>query len=149
VTPDVQSDSAASKPGVVAKGSDPATLIIIEELHVEQGASPSAEAGQELLPSLLVLVAMAKEDVAVLEGRLVILRELLQSHDEILSRGGPPRPSLHQLTSSTTKQQQQQQQQEEEEEEDLSVILSSQSSFVEDYLSNSLSLKNLSVDLSI
>jgi len=72
--------SGADEAGVVAKRCNAPAGCVLEELEVVQGSSTAGEAGQNLLPAALLLVAMGKVDECVLEREL-ILGELLQSDD--------------------------------------------------------------------
>jgi hypothetical protein len=64
---------------MVSERSYPSTSIIREEFEIEEGPTTPWEARQDFLPASLVLVAMRKLDVYVLEGDYVDIRLALLS----------------------------------------------------------------------
>jgi len=102
VAPHIERHGTACESSVIPKRSHSAALLIVQELHVQQHSISSFKACQELLPALLVLVAVAKEDVAVLQRRLIVLWQLLQPNNEVVLGRSPPRASLNKLTASTS-----------------------------------------------
>jgi hypothetical protein len=61
-------ESSTRKASMVTKRCDTTTTLVNQKLEIKQGAATTWEAGQDLVPSALLLVAMCKLDVNVLEG---------------------------------------------------------------------------------
>lgn len=62
------------------------TIRIIQEFKIKDGTVTSIETVQQLFPATLVLETMSKEDVGVMQGRVIILRKFLQTNDIGISR---------------------------------------------------------------
>lgn len=78
-----------SKAGVVAKGGNTPARLVLQELEVVEGAAAAREAGEDLLPAALLLVAVGKVHHGVLE-RPFLLGQLLQANDDVIAgRLGP------------------------------------------------------------
>lgn len=74
---------------MVAKGGNAPARLVLQELEVIQHTAAAGEAGQDLFPAGLLLVAVGKVDHGVLE-RPVLLGQLLQADDDVvLGRRGP------------------------------------------------------------
>ena len=69
---------------MVAKGGDAPARLVLEELEVVEGAAAAGEAGEDVLPAALLLVAVGKVDKGVLERELV-LGQLLQADDDVVA----------------------------------------------------------------
>lgn len=62
-----------------AKGGDAAALLVGQELEVQQRAAAAREAGQDLLPAGLVLVAVRELDVGVLEREVLVFGQFFEA----------------------------------------------------------------------
>ena len=82
---DLDGQRGTSKAGVVAKGGNTPTRLVMQELEVVEGAAAAGEAGKDLLPAALLLVAVGKVYHGVLE-RPVLLGQLLQADDDVVAR---------------------------------------------------------------
>lgn len=77
------------------------TIGIVQELEIKDGAVTSIEAVQQLLPATLALEAVSKEDVRVMQRRVVVLRKLLQTNDIGVSRSiGLPAQLVNKRTAN-------------------------------------------------
>ncbi|KAL1837227.1 hypothetical protein VTJ49DRAFT_4109 [Mycothermus thermophilus] len=54
--PGLEGERSAGETGVVAEGGNTATALVDQELEVEEGAAAAGEAGENLLPAVLLLV---------------------------------------------------------------------------------------------
>lgn len=98
--PILHSQRCASVSCRKAKGSNPATCVISEELQVQQKTVSAGPAAQDLLPTTLLLVAMGKCDVDMLKGE-VILRQLLEAENNgVLGRILDPRSLLDERSTN-------------------------------------------------
>jgi hypothetical protein len=97
--PGQESESSASETGVVAKRSNTATVLIFEELEVEESTIALVETTENGVPTALVLVAVCELDVGVLQGE-VLLGQLLEANDDVILRNVGPRSSRDERSSS-------------------------------------------------
>lgn len=68
---------------MVAKGGHTPARVVLQKLEVVQDAAAAGEAGKDLLPAALLLVAVGKVDHGVLE-RPVLLGQLLEADDDVV-----------------------------------------------------------------
>jgi hypothetical protein len=90
MTPIIHTDSSASEPGVVSKGSHTTTLSIVQELEIQDRALALIKSGKDFGPATLVLEAVSKKDVGVVEGVGFALGKFLQSNNVCLLGGLAP-----------------------------------------------------------
>lgn len=62
-----------------AKSCDAAALLVGQKLQIQQRAAAAREAGQDLLPAGLVLVAVRELDVGVLEREVLVLGQFFEA----------------------------------------------------------------------
>lgn len=89
LSPGLYSQSRTSETSMVSESRDPTTALILQELKIVKSTLTSREAGQNLLPSTLVLVAVGELNVCVLEGEGVF-GKLLETKDNMV--GGSVNP---------------------------------------------------------
>lgn len=53
------------------------TIGVIQELKIKNGTAASIKTAQQFFPTALVFETMSKEDVGVMQRRIVVLRKLL------------------------------------------------------------------------
>lgn len=83
----------------IPESSDPsARLGVGQELQVQECATAPGEAGEDLLPVLLALVAVSELDVGVLEGE-GLLAQLLEADDDVVGGGVDPALLLDNLAA--------------------------------------------------
>lgn len=68
---------------MIAKGSYSPAGGVLQELQVIEGASTAGEAGEDLFPASLLLVAVGKVHKGVLERR-ILLGQLLEANDDVV-----------------------------------------------------------------
>jgi hypothetical protein len=90
--PGQESESSTSETGVVAECSDTATVLIFKELKIEESAIALVKTTENGVPAALVLVAVCELNVGVLQGE-VLLRQLLETNDDVVTRNVGPRSS--------------------------------------------------------
>jgi hypothetical protein len=98
--PGQESERSTSETGVVAKRSNTATVFIFEELKVKESAVTPGETTKNGVPAALVLVAVGELDVSVLQGE-VLLGQLLETNDDVVTRNVGPRSSRDERSTST------------------------------------------------
>ena len=75
--------SGASEAGMVAEGGNTAASRILKKFKIIQGPASPREAGQDLFPPALLLVAVGEMHHGVFERR-VFFGELLQTNDDVV-----------------------------------------------------------------
>lgn len=97
--PGQESESSTSETGVVAKRSNTATVLIFEELKIKKGAVTPGKTTKNGVPAALVLVAVGELNVSVLQGE-VLLGQLLETNDDVVTRNVGPRSSRDERSTS-------------------------------------------------
>lgn len=103
MAPIVDTDGGTGESGMVAKGSNTAALGIVQKLEIKDGALTGIEPAQDVSPATLVLVAMGKEDVGVLQRVGLALGQLLEADDVGLLGGLAPLANGDHMTSDPEK----------------------------------------------
>jgi hypothetical protein len=98
--PGQESESSTGETGVVAKRSNTATVFIFEELKVKESAVTPGETTENGVPAALVLVAVGELNVSVLQGE-VLLGQLLETNDDVVTGNVGPRSSRDERSTST------------------------------------------------
>jgi hypothetical protein len=89
VDPGLNCQCGASIASMVAEGGDAAAGCVLEELEVQEGAAALGEAGEDLFPAALGLVAVGKLHVRVFEGEAVF-GEFFEANYDVGGGGGDP-----------------------------------------------------------
>ena len=65
--PGLERERRTGKSSMISEGSDATAFIIREEFEIEEGSTAAREAREDLLPAALLLVAVCKLDMDVLQ----------------------------------------------------------------------------------
>jgi len=73
--PCLKSEGCTCKACVVSESSNTSTSVVDEEFEIKEGTTAAGEAGEDLFPAALLLIAMCELDVDVLEGNCIAVRK--------------------------------------------------------------------------
>jgi hypothetical protein len=87
--PNLYAQRGTGKSSMVSERRDSASSVVLKKLKVEESTIAGGEAGEDLIPTSLVLVAVRELDVGVLE-REGVFGKLLEAKNDVIGGGFGP-----------------------------------------------------------